>query len=142
MIVSQTVTNHTLEGLQSGRTCIFRVYARDAAGNLSKSSNPVTVTVPGELAAPTKPVVELLDVGPTHASLSWLSTDDGPYIWYTIYIDGQPVSTLNSTTGTFTCASVFVPTYCDPLNQETTYAFTVRARDVDGTCRRSATPSS
>ena len=33
---------------------------------------------------------------------------------------------------TFTCASVFVPTYCDPLNQETTYAFTVRARDVDG----------
>jgi chitin-binding protein len=99
--VSQTVTSHTLEGLQSGKTYIFRVYAKDAAGNLSQSSNPVTVTLPGELAAPTTPVVELLDVGPTHASLAWSSTDDGSTIWYTISIDGQPVSTLNSTTGVF-----------------------------------------
>jgi hypothetical protein len=92
----------------------------------------VTVTLPGQLAAPTKPVVQVLDVGPTHASLAWSSTDDGSTIWYTIYIDGQPVSTLNSTSAAFTCASVLVPTYCVPLNQETTYAFTVRARDLDG----------
>jgi chitinase len=130
--VSQTVTAHTLEGLQAGKTYILRVYARDAAGNLSNSSNSVTVTLPGELAAPTKPVVELLDVGPTHASLTWSSTDDGSTIWYTIYIDGQAVSTLNSRTGTFTCASVLVSTGCVPLNQATTYTFTVRARDVDG----------
>ena len=130
--VSQTVTSHTLEGLQSGKTYVFRVYARDAAGNLSKSSNPVTVTLPGELAAPTKPVVQVIDVGPTHASLTWSSTDDGSTIWYTIYIDGQPVSTLNSKSATFTCAAVLVPTYCVPLNQETTYIFTVQARDVDG----------
>ena len=130
--VSQTVTSHTLEGLQSGKTYILRVYAKDAAGNLSPSSNSVTVTLPGELAAPTKPVVELLDVGPTHASLTWSSTDDGSTIWYSIYIDGQTVSTLNSKTGTFTCADVFVSTGCVPLNQETTYTFTVRARDVDG----------
>ena len=130
--VSQNVTSHTLEGLQSGKTYILRVYAKDAAGNLSKSSNPVTVTLPGELAAPTKPVVHLLDVGPTHATLSWSSTDDGSTIWYTISIDGEPVSTLNSRTATFTCAAVLVPTGCVPLNQETTYTFTVRARDVDG----------
>jgi chitinase len=130
--VSQTVTSHTLEGLQSGRTYIFRVYAKDAAGNLSKSSNPVTVTVPGEIAAPTKPVVQLMDVGPTHASLNWSSTDDGSIIWYTIYIDGQPVATMNSRSSTFKCAAVLVPTGCVPLNQETTYTFTVRARDVDG----------
>jgi chitodextrinase len=130
--VPQTETSHTLEGLQSGKTYIFRVYAKDAAGNLSNSSNPVTVTLPGEIAAPTKPVVELLDVGPTHASLSWLSTDDGSTIWYTIFIDGEPVSTLNSRTSTFTCAAVLVPTGCVPLDQETTYEFTVRARDVDG----------
>ena len=97
--VSQTMTSHTLEGLQSGKTYTFRVYAKDAAGNLSKSSNAVTVTLPGELAAPTKPVVGVLDVGPTHASLNWSSTDDGSFIWYTIYIDGQPVSTLNSKSG-------------------------------------------
>ena len=130
--VGQTVTRHTLEGLQSGKTYIFRVYAKDAAGNLSKSSNPVTVTLPGELAAPTKPVVQLLDVGPTHAALSWSSTDDGSTIWYTIDIDGDPVNLLSSRTGTFTCADVMVPTYCVPLDQETTYTFTVRARDIDG----------
>jgi chitodextrinase len=130
--VPQTQTSYTLEGLQSGKTYVFRVYAQDLAGNLSKSSNPVTVTLPGEIAAPTKPIVELLDVGPTHASLSWSSTDDGPIIWYTIFVDGEQVITLNSRTATFTCAAVLVPTGCVPLDQETTYAFTVRARDVDG----------
>ncbi len=130
--VSQSVTSHTIEGLQPGKTYIVRVYAKDAAGNLSKSSNAVTVTLPGQIAAPTKPVVQLLNVGPTHASLTWSSTDDGPTIWYTISIDGEAVSTLNSRTGTFTCAAVLVATGCLPLNQATTYAFTVRARDVDG----------
>jgi hypothetical protein len=113
--VSQTMTSHTLEGLQSGKTYTFRVYAKDAAGNLSKSSNAVTVTLPGELSAPTKPVVGVLDVGPTHASLNWSSTDDGSIIWYTIYIDGGPVFTMNSKSGTFTCAAVLVPTGCTPL---------------------------
>jgi chitodextrinase len=130
--VGQTVTSHTLQGLQSGRTYVLRVYAKDAAGNLSKSSNAVTVTLPGVVAAPTKPVVALLEVGPTHASLTWSSTDDKPLIWFTIYIDGQAVSTMNSTTGTFTCAAVLVATGCTPLNQATIYTFTVRARDADG----------
>jgi chitodextrinase len=130
--VPQTMTSHTLEGLQSGKRYVFRVYATDAAGNLSKSSNPVTVTLPGELAAPTKPVVELLDVGPTHARLSWSSTDDKPYIWYTIFVDQQPVFTLNSRARTFTCAAVLVPTYCVPFRPDTTYTFTVQARDIDG----------
>ena len=130
--VGQTMTSHTLEGLQAGKTYTFRVYAKDAAGNLSKSSNPVTVTLPGQLAAPTKPVVGVLDVGPTHVSLNWSSTDDGPIIWYSIYINGAPVSTLNSKSGTFTCAAVLVATGCTPLDQSTTYAFTVQARDVDG----------
>jgi chitodextrinase len=130
--VNQTEMSHTVEGLQSGKTYIIRVYARDAAGNTSSSSNPVTVTLPGEIAGPTQPVVEVLDVGPTHSTLSWVSTDDGSLIWYTIFVDGQQVSTLNSRTKTFTCAAVLVPTGCVPLDQDTTYTFTVRARDVDG----------
>jgi chitinase len=130
--VSQTQTSHTVVGLQSGKTYIIRMYAKDAAGNLSKSSNAVTVTLPGQIAAPTKPVVALVDVGPTHAALTWSSTDDGALIWYSIFIDGQPVSTLNSTAGTFTCAAVLVPTNCVPIDQERTYTFTVSARDVDG----------
>jgi chitodextrinase len=119
--VGQNQTSFTLQGLDAGATYTLRVYAKDAAGNLSSPSNPVTFTLPGELAAPTKPVVDLLDVGPTHVSLSWSSTDNGSTIWYSIYIDGQQVSTLNSKSGTFT-----------PLDQDTTYTFTVRARDIDG----------
>ncbi|MEX2282035.1 MAG: fibronectin type III domain-containing protein [Gemmatimonadota bacterium] len=130
--VSQTKTSHTLEGLQSGKTYTFRVYAKDAAGNLSKSSNAITVTLPGDVAAPTKPVMGVLDVGPTHASLNWSSSDDGSFIWYTIFIDGEPVLTVNSKSATFVCAKVLVPTGCTPLDQETTYTFTVQARDIDG----------
>jgi chitodextrinase len=132
MTVSQAQTSHTVEGLQSGKTYAFRVYARDLAGNLSKSSNAVTVTLPGQIAAPTKPVVTVTDVGPTHVSLAWSSTDNSPVLLYTIYIDGEMVAATNGKTGTFSCARVMVPTYCNPINQDTTYAFTVRARDSDG----------
>ncbi len=130
--VSQTQTSHTLTGLQSGKTYTFRVYARDLSGNLSKSSNSVTVTLPGEIAAPTKPVVTVTDVGPTHVSLAWSSTDNSPVLLYTIYIDGELVAGTNWKSGAFTCARVMVPTYCNPINQDTTYTFTVRARDSDG----------
>jgi chitinase len=130
--VSQTQTSHTLTALQSGKTYTYRVYARDLSGNLSKSSNAVTVTLPGQIAAPTKPVVTVTDVGPTHVSLAWSSTDNSPVLLYTIYIDGEMVAGTNWKSGTFTCARVMVPTYCNPINQDTTYAFTVRARDPDG----------
>jgi chitodextrinase len=130
--VSQTQTSHTLTGLQAGRTYIFRVYARDLSGNLSKSSNALTVTLPGQVAAPTKPAVAVTDVGPTHVSLTWSSTDNSPVLLYTIFIDGEMVGGMSSKSGTFTCARVMVPTYCDPIDQATTYAFTVRARDSDG----------
>jgi len=131
-VVDQSQTSYTVEGLQSGKTYTIRVYARDAAGNLSRSSNVVTVTLPGEIAAPTKPEVEVLGIGPTHVTLSWLSTDDGPYIWYTVFFDGKQVITLNSRTKTFTCSAVLVPTGCIQIMPETTYEVTVRARDVDG----------
>ncbi len=130
--VSQSQTSHTVTGLQSGKTYIFRVYARDLSGNLSKSSNAVTVTLPGQIAAPTKPVVTVANVGPTHVSLTWSSTDNSPILLYSIFVDGELVAGTNWKSGTFACARVMVPTYCNPINQDTTYAFTVRARDSDG----------
>jgi chitinase len=132
VIVSQTQTSHVLTGLQSGKTYTFRLYARDFSGNSSKSSNAVTVTLPGQIAAPTKPVVSVTDVGPTHVSLAWSSTDNSPILMYTIFIDGEMVAGTNWKSGTFTCARVLVPTYCNPIDQDTAYSFTVRARDSDG----------
>jgi chitodextrinase len=130
--VAQTQTSHTVTGLQSGKSYTFRVYARDLAGNLSKSSNAVTVKLPGQLAAPTKPAVTVTDVGPTHVSLAWASTDNSPVLLYSIYIDGEIVAGTNWKSGTFTCAKVMVPTYCSPIDQDTSYVFTIQARDPDG----------
>lgn len=133
VVVPQTVTSHTIGGLTPGTSYTFRVAARDLSGNNSKSSNAVTVTLPGTVpGSPSKPVVQVVAVGPTHVSLTWAATDNGPTIWYTVYINGQMVSTTNSRAGTFTCANVMVPTYCVPIDQATTYTFTVRARDTDG----------
>lgn len=119
--VPQTQTSHTLEGLQSGRSYVLRVYAKDAAGNLSGPSNAVTVTLSGSVIAPTRPEVTLLEVGATHARLAWSATDDELPIWFTVFQDGQPVGTWNSTSGTFAT-----------LEQQTSYVFTVQARDIDG----------
>jgi chitodextrinase len=109
-------------GLEAGRTFTLRIVARDAAGNYSKYSNSVTFTLPRDTTPPTQPVVSLTDVGPTHVSLSWSSTEDGPNVWFTVRMDGNPlVQGSKNTTGTF-----------GPLQPETTYTFTVQARDFAG----------
>jgi hypothetical protein len=64
--------------------------------------------------------------------LAWSSTDNSPVLLYTIFIDGEMAAGTNGKSGTFTCARVMVPTYCTPINQDTTYAFSVRARDPEG----------
>lgn len=132
VLVPQTSTSHTMTGLTPGVTYTFRVAARDLSGNNSKSSNAVTVTMPGQIpGSPTKPAVQLVAVGPTHFSLTWLATDDGAVIFYDIFIDGRIVASTHLRTGTFTCANVMVPTYCVPVDQSTSYSVTVRARDSE-----------
>ena len=58
-------------------------------------------------------------VGSTHISLSWSSTDNGPFIFYTVFKDGtQIINGTSSTSGTIYF-----------LEPETTYSFTAQARD-------------
>jgi hypothetical protein len=118
--VSQSATTHIYRaGLEAGRSFTLRIYAVDAAGNFSKPSNSVTFTLPADTIAPTAPVVSLTDVGPTHVSLTWSSTENGPHVWYWVFMDGNPVIQGSaSNTGT-----IFL------LEPESTHAFTVRARD-------------
>jgi chitodextrinase len=109
-------------GLEAGRSFTLRIVARDAAGNYSKYSNSVTFTLPLDTTPPTKPNIALTDVGPTHVSLAWSSVDDGPNVWFNVYMDDSPVrSGVRDTSGTF-----------GPLQPETTYTFTVQARDFGG----------
>jgi chitodextrinase len=109
-------------GLEPGRSFSLRIVAKDAAGNYSKYSNSVTFTLPRDTTPPTKPVVTLTDVGPTHVSLAWSSVDDGPNVWFSVVMNGTNVTQgSRNTTGTF-----------GPLEPETAYTFTVQAADFGG----------
>ncbi len=46
-------------GLEAGRSFTLRISARDASGNVSRYSNPVTFTLPADSTPPTQPVVSL-----------------------------------------------------------------------------------
>lgn len=118
--VSPPATTFTFTaGVEANRPFSFRISAVDAAGNSSGYSNSVSGTTPRDTTPPTKPVVSVTDVGPTHVSLAWSSTEDGPHVWFTVYQDGNPV--MNGTAAT----SGTIPL----LEPETTYTFTVRAKD-------------
>jgi len=109
-------------GLEAGRSFTLFIVAKDASGNYSRQSNSVTFTLPRDTTPPTKPVVSVTDVGPTHVSLAWSSVEDGPGVWFTVTMNGNTVmSGQRDTSGTF-----------GPLQPETTYTFTVQARDFGG----------
>jgi chitodextrinase len=109
-------------GLEAGRSFTLRIVAKDAAGNYSGYSNSVTFTLPRDTIPPTQPTVSVTDVGPTHVSLAWSSVEDGPNVWFNVYMNGSAVrSGVRDTSGTF-----------GPLQPETSYTFTVRAFDFGG----------
>jgi chitodextrinase len=121
--ISGAVSTHVYRaGLEAGRTFTLRMYAVDAAGNYSKPSNSVTFTLARDTTPPTTPVVSARDVGVTYASLAWSSTDDGPHVWYTVFVNGAPMITgTRETSGT-----IFL------LQPATPYTVTVRAQDFGG----------
>ena len=106
--------------LQAGGTYSFSVYAVDAAGNNSASSNTVTVSLPLDKTPPTVPTFSVTSVGTRHISLAWSSTDDSPWISYIVTRDGVRISSgwISATSRTFTL-----------LQPATTYTFAAQARD-------------
>jgi hypothetical protein len=106
--------------LHHGSTYSFSVYAVDAAGNKSASTNPVSVALPLDTQAPTVPNFSVTSVGTRHISLKWSSTDDSPAISYIVTKDGVRINSgwISDSSRTFTL-----------LQPGTTYAFTAQARD-------------
>jgi hypothetical protein len=99
------------------------VYAIDGSGNKSQRSNTVSATPPPDTTAPTPPVVSLVGVNPTEVSLEWpASTDDGPYLFYQVFVNGSPNVDVRQ--------KQFAVVH--GLTPETTYAITVKARDLYG----------
>jgi hypothetical protein len=106
-------------GLEALRPFTLRIYAVDAAGNYSKPSNSVSFTTPRDVTPPTTPLVSVTDVGPTHVSLAYSSKEDGPHVWFSVFMDGNRVVYLNRTPST----TIFF------LEPQTTHTFVVQARD-------------
>jgi hypothetical protein len=72
---------------------------------------------------PSAPVLSVTDVGSTHVSLDWTdSIDDQPFIWYRVYLNGNPFVWAGSGG-----ADTFIT--ITGLTPATPYTFTVLARD-------------
>ena len=123
-------TTVTVAGLAANTTYTFTVKARDAAGNRSAPSAAHSTTTSGPPpvdteapSAPTEP--RSTSVGSTSVSLAWnASTDNVGVTGYEVFVNGG--ATASATTTGATSATV------SGLAANTTYAFTVRARDAAG----------
>jgi chitodextrinase len=119
--MSRTSATFT-DGVNAGVTHSFQVYAVDGSGNNSRLSNRVTVSLPRDTNPPSVPVLTVADVGPTHVSLSWSSTDEGPVIYYWVYrSDWGNWAFVRDAAATSGMAN--------GLSPNTTYAFKAQARD-------------
>jgi chitodextrinase len=106
--------------LQAGATYTFSMYAVDASGNKSGSSNNVSVALPLDTQAPTVPSFSVKSLGTRHITLAWSSTDDSPFISYLVTKDGVRIGSgwIADSSRTFSL-----------LQPGTTYTFTAQARD-------------
>ena len=125
-----TGTTFNDTGLTPNTAYTYTVRARDGAGNLSPNSNQISVTTnattgdttppttPGTLSSPSKTSSSI--------SLSWgASTDSGGsgLAGYNVYRNGATVPTAQTTTNSYVDSG---------LAPNTTYTYTVRARDGAG----------
>jgi glucose/arabinose dehydrogenase len=119
-----TATTKTITGLTPKTEYRLTVFARDAAGNVSASSNSVTVTTdPTSDTEPPSAPGNLRSTGVTSstASLAWdASTDNVGVTGYDVYSGGTAIVT--GVTGTTTTIS--------GLAADTSYTFTVKAKDA------------
>ena len=121
-----TATTFAVSGLSASTAYTFSVKAKDAAGNISASSNTVNVTTltPTDTTAPTAPT-SLTASGTTETStnLSWTaSTDNIGVTGYDVY---QGATLIGSTTTATTFA-------VSGLIASTAYTFSVKAKDAAG----------
>lgn len=121
-------TSYTITGLEAGESYTVTVRARDAAGNVSAASAPLTVTTqqggtPGDTQAPTVPAsLRVTGVTASTVALAWnASSDDTGVAGYRVLRDGVQVGQTTSTSFTDT-----------GLSAGTAHVYAVRAFDAAG----------
>ncbi|MEK8128651.1 hypothetical protein WMW72_12110 [Paenibacillus filicis] len=124
-IGSSSTTTYTDNTVSPGTSYSYTVKARDAAGNVSAASSPVSVSTPAapDTQAPSIPTgLTATAAGTDTINLAWTaSTDNVGVAGYDIYRDGNKVGSFATTT------------YSDTgLTASTTYSYTVKAKDAAG----------
>ncbi|WP_243400877.1 MULTISPECIES: glycoside hydrolase family 6 protein [Isoptericola] len=125
---TSATTSYTLTGLTPSTTYEVTVTARDAAGNVSAASAPVTVTTKeatgGEdTQAPTVPTgLAAGEVTSSSVELTWAAADDDTGVaGYRVHRDGDLVADVTGTSATDS-----------GLAADTAYSYTVTAYDAAG----------
>jgi len=124
-VATVAATSVTVTGLSVG-THTFTVVAYDTSGNRSGASNSVPVTVPtppADTQAPTAPGTPTVTATTSSSiSLSWAaSTDNVGVTAYDVYNGSTLARTVTTNSGTVS-----------GLSADTSYTFTVKARDAAG----------
>ncbi len=125
LLTTVTGTTYTATGLTASTAYTFSVRAKDAAGNVSTSSNTVNVTTLAnttDTTAPSTPTLSASGTTQTSTNLSWTaSTDNVGVTGYDVYRGTTLLTTVTGTTYTAT-----------GLTASTAYTFSVRAKDAAG----------
>ena len=125
---TSTTNSATVSGLAANTTYTFTVKARDAAGNRSAASSAFSTTTSPQVTdtqAPSVPT-SLRSTGSTSSSISltWTaSTDNVGVTGYEVFVGTSTTAATTSTTNSATVSG---------LAANTTYTFTVKARDAAG----------
>ncbi|UHA76170.1 fibronectin type III domain-containing protein [Paenibacillus sp. 481] len=135
--LATTVTGPTatVTGLTPNTSYAFTVKAKDAAGNVSAASQPLSVKTLAkplqDVIAPTVPTnVSVTSATYDSVSLTWTaSTDNVAVTGYDVYSNGQLATTV---TGTATSVT--------GLAGNTTYTFTIVAKDAAGNGSTASAP--
>ena len=126
LLTTVTGTTYTASGLTASTAYTFTVRAKDAAGNVSASSNTVNVTTLAatttDTTAPSASTLSASGTTQTSTNLSWTAaTDNVGVTGYNVYQGTTLVTTVTGTTYTVT-----------GLTAATTYSFSVKAKDAAG----------
>ncbi|MBL9191582.1 MAG: fibronectin type III domain-containing protein [Opitutaceae bacterium] len=130
-LVGQTASlSLSLSGLVPGTAYSMTVKAKDTSQNLSTASTALGVSTTGDSVAPSVPsALAASSVTRTSLNLSWTgSTDNVGVSGYDIYKDGVLLTSATSTTHAIT-----------GLLANTSYSFTIRARDAAGNTSAAST---
>ena len=123
-LATTTTTNYRVTGLTPTATYIFTVMAKDAANNISVSSNEIWVKTI-DIVAPSAPILATPNpesTTGTTVNLIWqASTDNVGVVGYDIYKDG-----------TFLAATVNTNYGVTGLTASKSYKFKIKAKDLAG----------